>query len=632
MAQKKKKTDVDVLGEIRWTSDVEVEDSSDSCVEMEEEEDEDFLLRRDPVYDQEDPELSRSSSSDNDAEEEEDGCKPSSEPVKRQVASASKRRSSSSANVTQVKKCQDVSRRAGQATSTHGNEDKNMWHSPDEPDTDPQAPKFAPKHPPGPQIDATKSWSPLNLFKLFFSTSTIRTIIQNTNMKAKRTIAAGKKFKWIPLTVDNFYIFLSIIIFTGLVQVPSRTDLWRTKWPYNFNFPRQCMSRDKFEAIFWSIHLSNIKEDDKNQKKKGTPQYDRLFKIRPLYDEIKTACRSVFQPGREICVDERVVASKARLGLRQHMDKHQLGYKLFVLADSNCGYTWNFFIYDGKTERVQQEGLSFTSVMDLMEFKLIGKGYHLYVDSFYTSPSLFHKLSANHTGACGTIRQTRVGFPKTTRNNLPKSAERGDMRWLRKDGLLFLKWKGAKEVTVCSTFHKAYSGDTMRRRVKEGGQWIFKNIAVPDAVRDCNKFMGGVGLSDALIQYYSVKGKTMKWYKTFFYHFLDIAVVNSYILFKMLAVGRGEAPMLQRKFREVLMQELIDESRAVAAAAAPKPSPSNMCLPAYYGSTATDHRRQCVLCKAEGKITKTPVYCSKCNVALCFVSDRNCFKDFHLKV
>ncbi|MED6259984.1 hypothetical protein ATANTOWER_024918 [Ataeniobius toweri] len=90
MAQKKKKTDVDVLDEIRWTSDVEVEDSSDSCVEMEEEEDEDFLLRRDPVYDQEDPELSRSSSSDNDAEEEEDGCmpparKPSSEPVKRQV-------------------------------------------------------------------------------------------------------------------------------------------------------------------------------------------------------------------------------------------------------------------------------------------------------------------------------------------------------------------------------------------------------------------------------------------------------------------------------------------------------------------------------------------------------------------
>ncbi|MEQ2298220.1 hypothetical protein AMECASPLE_003056, partial [Ameca splendens] len=101
---------------------------------------------------------------------------------------------------------------------------------------------------------------------------------------------------------------------------------------------------------------------------------------------------------------------------------------------------------------------------------------------------------------------------------------------------------------------------------------------------------------------------------------------------QMLAVGRGEAPMLQRKFREVLMQELIDESRAVAAAAAPKPSPSNMCLPAYYGSTATDHRRQCVLCKAEGKITKTPVYCSKCNVALCFVSDRNCFKDFHLKM
>lgn len=59
-------------------------------------------------------------------------------------------------------------------------------------------------------------------------------------------------------------------------------------------------------------------------------------------------------------------------------------------------------------------------------------------------------------------------------------------------------------------------------------------------MKDCNKFMGGVDLSDALIQYYSVRGKTMKRYKIFLYHFIDSSAVNSYIIFKMLAIARGE--------------------------------------------------------------------------------------------
>lgn len=127
-----------------------------------------------------------------------------------------------------------------------------------------------------------------------------------------------------------------------------------------------------------------------------------------------------------------------------------------------------------------------------------------------------------------------VGFPKTTQNNRLW----GEMRRIWKNGLLLVKWKDTNEETVCRTFHRADRGETERRRVRQGSGWWTKLLSL--TVKDCNKFMGGVDLSDALIQYYSVRGKTMKRYKIFLYHFIDISAVNSYIIFKMLAIARGE--------------------------------------------------------------------------------------------
>ncbi|KAM3607063.1 uncharacterized protein V6R79_001352 [Siganus canaliculatus] len=135
--------------------------------------------------------------------------------------------------------------------------DGEKWLNREENDMKPVPLKFAPTRTPGPTFDTTAKWSPLSLFQLYFSDSVVHTIIRNTNANAAKRLKAGIKVRWTPLTMKDFYVFLAIILFSSLVQVHNRADYWKRKFPYNFAFPHSKMTRDRFEAIMWSLHISN---------------------------------------------------------------------------------------------------------------------------------------------------------------------------------------------------------------------------------------------------------------------------------------------------------------------------------------------------------------------------------------
>ncbi|KAL6460020.1 hypothetical protein MHYP_G00317790 [Metynnis hypsauchen] len=515
-------------------------------------------------------------------------------------------------------------------------EEEEEWHDITDEDEQPSIPPFLPKRPPGPQLASNMMYSPLELFQLFFSTSVIKTIVDNTNKFAETaTAAAAVKNKWLPLTVNEFCAYLSLVIYMGLVKTKNLRDYWSRKLPYRLAFPSSVITGKRFAAISSNLHLCDPQEDAENMKKKGSPGYDKLFKIKPLYTDIHLACLTFFHPYRELSIDERMVASKARSGLKQYMKAKptKWGYKLFVLADSASGYTWNFFVYEGKRATTTGKGLSYDVVVTLLDHLLLGRGYKVYMDNFYTSPGLFAALLQENTLACGTFRINWQGFPQTTRNDLPKRAKRGTIRWCRRGKLLFVKWMDTREVRMCSTMHKAYAGDTVKRRVKnEQGEWGVTEVPVPVAVKDYNRHMGGVDLSDALIGYYNVLHKVKKWYKTFFFHFIDIAIVNSFILHQQMAKARGEDPVTQKVFREMLLLQLasiFSNKSHSPKRLPPLPERIELCMPAYYSTDGTSARRKCELCKKAGEQVKTPVYCTNCNVPLCLVPKRNCFKQWH---
>ncbi|KAK7915583.1 hypothetical protein WMY93_011344 [Mugilogobius chulae] len=326
-----------------------------------------------------------------------------------------------------------------------------MWNGTETPDIAPTPLPFCPAHPSGSKLLTSSNYTILEFFQQFFTSTVLLTLINNSNRYARST-----NTEWTDITLADMYAFLAMTIYMGIVKLPTLKDYWSRIRLFNFAFPKGLITGKKYLAILSAFHISDPEDDRTNERKRGTPLFDRLHKIKPLYTDMRNACRQNFQPGQHISIDERMVASKARISFKQYLKSKPVkwGYKLFVLADSLSGYTWDFFVYEGKSAGASQKGLSYDSVMSLLNTSLLGTGYKLYVDNFYTSPILFKDLLQKKVSACGTIRTNRLGYPRTTVNALKPKDPRGTTKWIREDPLLFVQWRDTRDVFMCSTMHE----------------------------------------------------------------------------------------------------------------------------------------------------------------------------------
>ncbi|XP_060788789.1 piggyBac transposable element-derived protein 4-like [Neoarius graeffei] len=511
------------------------------------------------------------------------------------------------------------------------------WKTEGDADITPPPLQFLPAREPGVQLRAEDNHTPLDLFKIFVSEDAVETLCHNTNKQAARSIARGAKYRWVDVGVAEFYRFFGLIFYMGMVKMKQVNDYWRRHSIFTLPFPAQAITRDRFRTIFWNVHMSDPDKNRENDAKKGTSAHDKLFCVKPLMYTIQNACKAFYHPRRNLSVDERMVASRGHT-IRQYMkDKPtKWGFKLFVLADSSNGYTSDFSVYTGKNNFPTGHGLSYDSVMSLTNRGYLGSGYHMYMDNFYTSPKLFKDLYAAKFGACGTYRESRRDCPHSNLNALTKHSPRGTIRWIRDGPVVCVKWMDTQEVSVCSTIHAAYTGDVVQRRVKSRkGVWSTQSVPCPKPVVEYNKYMGGVDLSDQLIQYFTAQHKTVKWYKKLFLHFLDVAATNAFILHKELMQNMQKERMSQKQFMEELTAQLCGVPLTFQPPKAPVQTAGETHMPvcgielSADGKRAADGRRACVYCRRQGRKTKTLWKCDTCIVYLCFQQDRNCFVAWH---
>lgn len=172
------------------------------------------------------------------------------------------------------------------------------------------------------------------------------------------------------------------------------------------------------------------------------------------------------------------------------------------------------------------EGHTFQVVMGLLRrANVLSKGYMLFVDNCYTSPTLFDALFTENTMAVGTARLNRKEMPKALKHT---NLTRGQVVFRQRENLTAIKWKDKRDVIISSTMHKAMFTLTNRVNRTTG-----EHVTLPTAIVLYNKYMGGVDRCDQLNKYYTITRKTIKWWKKLAFHMINQTVTNAFILYWM---------------------------------------------------------------------------------------------------
>lgn len=478
----------------------------------------------------------------------------------------------------------------------------------------------------GPQIPDSVG-NPLEVFLQIFPKKLIEHISYHTNLYAAQRTGASTNFQH--TNVEEIRLFLAINLMMGIKKMPSYKDYWSSNSALRDTYISSVMARNRFSWLLSNIHLN----DNDQQPRKGQEEYDKLYKVRPLLVMLSESFRQSYKPSQKQSIDESMIKFKGRSALKQYMPLKptKRGYKVWVRANEN-GYISQFQVYTGRVADTTEKNLGARVVKDLTA-SLQGKNHQVYFDNYFSSLPLFIYLLQHQVYACGTVRQGRVGMPKDFVSD--KKMTRGEFQFrCSEDGIVALQWKDKKSILFLSNFHDIDDVSTVGRKNKDGS---VMQIPCPQIVKDYNSNMGHVDKADMLKSLYEIDRKSKKWWLRIMWHFLDVAVVNSFLLFQERSESKS---MSLKEFRLAIIAGIIGAKKSSprgARASVKKQSFFKPYVPIEKRFDKAAHlpvrgtSRRCAFCSSAAQPHRTKWSCENCGVGLCMNDTKNCFAKYHKK-
>lgn len=448
------------------------------------------------------------------------------------------------------------------------------------------------------------------------------------------------------LTAIDIQQFIGIVYIMSLIQLPRVTSHWTAT--IGTPLIQSTMSVKMFEKIRQFIHFN----DNCQNLPLEHPEFDRLFKIRPIVQKLNQSFAKV-PLEQYLCVDEQICSTKARNNLKRYNPKkpHKWGYKIYVLSGVS-GFAYKFEPETGSENVVLPDepdlGASSNVVMRLSREIPHNENYRLYFDNYFTSLPLLEYLSKKGILSLGTVRRNRIPDCKLPTDKIMSKKDRGYSVEYVADvngvDIATVAWKDNKVVNLASSFVGEMPKAQVRRYDKKNKRYV--SIDRPNIVGEYNRHMGGVDLIDSIMGRYKIQLRSKRWQVRMFYHLLDLSMANAWLLYKRIHKAKGlqDKTLNSADFRLEVATTLcklgvpstMNSRRSIENEIQAKrhKGPAQHVPPVAIRQDQTGHwpvwtekRTRCKFPNCSG-VSQT--MCEKCGVALCYNKHNNCFRQFHL--
>ncbi|XP_023312582.1 piggyBac transposable element-derived protein 4-like, partial [Anoplophora glabripennis] len=251
-----------------------------------------------------------------------------------------------------------------------------------------------------------------------------------------------------------------------------------------------------------------------------------------------------------VTIDENLEAFCGKCSFRQYIPSkpNRYGPKVYALVDSKTYYTMNLEVYVGTQPNgpYTSDNSSYALVQRLVE-PIRDSKRNITCDNWFTSIPLIRTLYNDYKLTfLGTIRKNKRELPPEISN--PTTRPIGSSMFAYNDYITLVSYipKKKKNVLLLSTLH--HDDKTDRQTGK------------PEMIMDYNDTKGGVDTLDKMCAAYDCARNTRRWPIVIFYSILNIAGVNSMVLYNLHNVDKN---MTGRKFMHLMSSELAENHQEI---------------------------------------------------------------------
>ena len=445
-------------------------------------------------------------------------------------------------------------------------------------------------------------------FDLFLSSDMRRDIIRFTNKHGSNDP------KWYNIDELEFDAFMGLLILFGVTKGNHENvrDAW-SDGPLARPIFKATMSINRFESILRHIRFD---ESDTRQSRRQT---DKFAPFRDMWQKFTQNCKSHFDPGVNLCIDEQLIPFRGRCSFRQYLpskpDKY--GLKIFLLVDCDTGYMYDGIPYTGAAQDSTRTcGLASKITKDLL-CNLYNTGRNVTADNYFTDFDLAAELLRKRLTYVGTVRKNKRDLPVEFQADKDRPVGSSCFGFDQNTTIVSYVPKRNKSVILMSTMHHDDKVD--------------ETTGKPDIILFYNHTKGAVDTVDQLCHSYSVQRKTRRWPLAYFFNMLNLVGINAFIVFvKSLPLWNASSLSRRKKFLTELGMELtgpyverrkqtltgvqrpIQHAMAVCANAEEHAGPTDeVGLPT---TSLKSSRKRCHRCARDRKASRT---CHRCNRTVC---------------